>query len=465
VAIDDLLRSAAFRLAVVFALVVTVSTSAVFGFVYWSVARSDMIHAKAALVDEVAKGAIEPTDQLERGLGRRLTRDLRQIEYAGLFDAEGKHLYGNVMEMPGVPIDGKTHTIEVPRLGGAGTEPAIFVAQNRPSGGTLFLGRSLYEIYALRRAVLQALVIGIGPTVLLALLAGAILSLRAARRLHAIQYAINRVIEGHLHERLPVNRIPDGIDEVVRSVNLMLDEIARLMNQLKQVGDNIAHDLRTPLSIVRIRLERSLDAPEAEIRTIARHSLANLDRVLATVTALLRISEIESRLRRSAFAGIDLAEICREVFDFYEPMAEAKSITLTLDSENTVPFAGDADLFREALNNLVDNAIKFTPEDGSVCLCARNEQGGPLIRVSDSGPGIESAERDKIFKRFYRSPKTGTVSGNGLGLSMAAAIAELHGLTLRLGETQRGACFEIVPHAAPDVARPVKSRMPSATSG
>ncbi len=443
--IAELLRSTAFRLAVIFAIVVTLSTAAVFAFVYWRVADADMTRAQISLADEVAKAAVEPVAQLQPELRRRLTRDLRQIEYVGLFDAAGNHVYGNVQRIPAIPLDGKTHIIETTRPEGTGTESAFFAGRKRADGGTLVLGRGLYEIRALQQSVLRALVIGIGPTILLALLAGVILSLRASRRLREIHLAIDRVIQGNLQERLPENRVPDSIDEVVRSVNRMLDEITRLVNQLKQVGDNIAHDLRTPLTVAHIRLERALNEPEEELRATAQQILANLDRALTTVTALLRISELESGLRRSAFAPVDVSALCYDVFDFYEPMAESKSIAIKLDLQNKVTFIGDGDLLREALTNLVDNAIKFTPKNGSVQISVESTAEGPRVRICDSGPGILPADRDKIFKRFYRSAATEEIQGNGLGLSMAATIAELHGLTLRLDDSVPGACFEIGP--------------------
>ncbi|MFZ3176754.1 MAG: HAMP domain-containing sensor histidine kinase [Methylovirgula sp.] len=442
-AINDIFRSAAFRVALVFALVVTASTSAVFGFVYWQVAASDTTRLRAILVDEATKAALEPTAQLEPELARRLTGDLRQMEYVGLFDATDRHIYGNVTAMPPIPADGAAHLIEM-RMpnGGPETEPLILVAQRRPDGGVLLLGRSLYEIYALRHWVLQALAIGIVPAILLALLAGAVLSLRASRRLQSIRYAIDRIIHGNLQERLPVHRRPDDIDDVVRGVNLMLDEIIRLMNQVRTVGDDIAHDLRTPLSIVRARLERGLaSAAEKELRAASQQALADLDRALATVTALLRISEIESGLRRSAFQKVDLSEVCREVFEFYEPVAEAKSISMNISAPQPVPITGDAELLREALANLVDNAIKFTPQGGAVSISARPD--GPSVRVADTGPGIAASEREKIFQRFYRSAEHGGVPGHGLGLSMAAMIAELHGFALRLDKNAPGAAFEM----------------------
>jgi signal transduction histidine kinase len=443
--IAELLRSAAFRLAIAFAVVVTLSTSVVFGFVYWHVANADMIRARVSLVDEVNKASIEPDAQLMPELKRRLTGDLRQIEYVGLFDADGKHVYGNVQTLPSIPLDGRYHTIWTTSPDGTGHESAFFVGRPRRVGGTLVMGRSLYEIHALQQSMVRALAIGIVPIILVALVTGVVLSLRATRRLNAIHLAIERVIEGDLRERLPAHRIPDGIDEVVRSVNRMLDEITRLINQLKQVGDNIAHDLRTPLTVAHIRLQRALDEPEEQLRATTVQIVEDLNRALTTVTALLRISEIESGLQRGAFAQIDLSALCRDVFDFYEPLAEAKSIKMTRRAQNRVSLVGDADLFREALMNLLDNAIKFTPQDGVVQMVVENVAQGPRVEIRDNGPGIMPSERDKIFKRFFRSAATAHMPGNGLGLSMAATIVEMHGLTLRLGEATAGACFEIVP--------------------
>ena len=193
-----------------------------------------------------------------------------------------------------------------------------------------------------------------------------------------------------------MNRRPDDIDEVVRSVNLMLDEIFQLINQLKSVGDNIAHDLRNPLAIMRVRLERGLNSSDEQLRKTAEQALTDLDRAITTVTALLRISEIEAGLRRSAFGPVDLAEVCREVFELYEPMAEMKNIAFTLQADEAVPMTGDAELLREAIANLVDNAVKFTPEGGAVQMSASALPEGPCVTVSDNGPGIKAADRDRI---------------------------------------------------------------------
>jgi signal transduction histidine kinase len=180
------------------------------------------------------------------------------------------------------------------------------------------------------------------------------------------------------------------------------------------------------------------------LRKAVAQSLVDLDKATTTVAALLRISEIENWSRRSAFKDVDVAVICAEVGDFYGPLAEARSITLAADVDGPLALHGDADLLREALMNLVDNAIKFTPKGGLVKIEAWKTSEGPAIRVTDNGPGIAPEEREKVLRRFYRSPAVRNIPGNGLGLSMVATIAELHGLDLRIGDNRPGAVIELV---------------------
>ena len=291
--------------------------------------------------------------------------------------------------------------------------------------------------------------IGIVPASLLALATGTIFSLRGARRLKMINETIIRIMQGDLQERLPAHGKMDDLNSVASAVNLMLDEIVRLLNQLKSVGDNIAHDLRAPLAVMHAKLERGLAGQsDQDLRTAAKRALADLDQALATVSALLRISEIEFGRRRSAFTRVDLTEVCRNVFELYEPLAEAKEIKFTLEAREPVFILGDFDLLVEAIANLVDNAIKFTPSGGLVSITVKANLAGFLIRVSDNGPGIAPFEREQIFKRFYRSQKCHHIPGTGLGLSMAATIADVHGFDLRVEDNQPGAAFVISPRQA-----------------
>jgi signal transduction histidine kinase len=201
------------------------------------------------------------------------------------------------------------------------------------------------------------------------------------------------------------------------------------LQEAKVVGANIAHDLRTPLTRVRLRLERGREhaATLEELRAVADQAIAGLDQSLTTVTALLRITEIEHSRRREGFSEVQLALLVREAGDLYEPIAENKGVTLRVDAADGLIVNGDRDLLFEAVANLVDNAVKFTPEGGRVELALLHQEGETVIRVSDTGPGIPEIEREAVTQRFYRSDKSRNIKGLGLGLSMVAAIIKLHG--------------------------------------
>ncbi len=444
-----LLRSSAFRIALAFAGGLTVTTFLVFAVVDWQLYRSNVALVRSTLQDEVVGALSETTEGLRRRLDLRLTQDLRRIDYAGLYDAAGRLAFGNIAGVPVVPADGRAHLVRTPppHLEGSEGENAIFVARRRPDGGILVLGRSLIYVDQFEDAMLRAFFETVVPVILLALAVGTLVSFRASRRLFSIQDAITRVMNGDLHVRLPTRGSPDDLDELCRAVNLMLDEIGRLVGQIRSVGDNIAHDLRAPLAVMRARLERGLEGgSERLLRELATLALGNLESALTTVTALLRISNLESGVRRGTFLPIPIAEVCRDAVELFQPIAEAKGVVLRLEVVAALMVAGDGDLLREALANLIDNAVKFTPRNGTVLV----ECGAPgvLARVKDTGPGIPVKERDKVLKRFYRGEAARTVDGVGLGLSMTATIIDLHGFRLEIEDAAPGAMFTIIATAS-----------------
>jgi signal transduction histidine kinase len=445
--IPEIIRSTAFRLALGFALAVTLATSFVFALVYLDISTSDVKRLRGVLVDEAAKGANESEDDLKRALDLRLTRDLRRLDYVALFDAKGALVFGNIERLPDIPLDGFAHFVAEINLPGSmdRTEPALFVARRRADGGVLALGRSLIEVYAIRRTALRALATGAVPTILLALAIGAFFARNASRRLVRIHETIDRIMQGDLTARLPVGGAADDLDKVTQAVNVMLDEIVRLLDRLKSVGDNIAHDLRTPLAVVRAKLERGLSEASSvdDLRAAAIDAIAQVDKAVATIAALLRIAEVEGRLRSSAFGPIDLTMICAELFEFYEPLAQSRGIVMTFRAHGPTPMPGDADLMREALSNLIDNAIKFTPSGGAVRVDAAMNAGQILVGVGDTGPGVAPGDRDRIFQRFYRGAAKDAVPGFGLGLSIAKTIASAHGLDLMVIDNEPGARFEL----------------------
>ena len=443
-----LVRSSAFRVALAFACGLTLTTYVVFAIVDWQFYRWNVALVRSVLEDEAVKALAESSQQLQTRLDLRLTQDLRHLDYVGLYNRDGSLTFGNGAATLPVPPDGRAHFVRAPppQPEPWQSENAIFVAHRRPDGGVLLLGRSLVYVEQLEATMGRVFAETIVPVTFVALLVGALVSVRASRRLTRIQDAITRVMAGNLLVRLPSRGSPDDIDELCRAVNLMLDEIGRLVGQIRSVGDNIAHDLRAPLAVMRARLERGLaGSSEETLRTLTVEALGDLERAMTTVTALLRISNLESGIRRGAFARVDLAAVCREACELFQPLAEAKGAALDLSIHAQLFVSGDTDLLREALANLIDNAIKFTPAGGRV----RVETGGPgfLFRVSDTGPGVLPEERAKIVKRFYRSEATCETPGVGLGLSMTATIVDLHGFRLEIGAADPGATFTVLEKA------------------
>jgi signal transduction histidine kinase len=315
-----------------------------------------------------------------------------------------------------------------------------------PNGEVLVIGRNIDEIAELAEIVQRALALSLLPAFGLAVAIGMVLSLRAHNRLSEVNRRITRIVAGDLRARLPTDGGDDPFDQLAVSVNRMLAEIEVLIHEIAGVGDDIAHDLRTPLTRVRVRLERGRQhaATLDELRAVADKAITGLDQSLAIITALLRIAEIEHNRRLEGFSQVQLAPLVREVGDLYDPIAEDRSVTLRIDVQGEAIVRGDRDLLFEAVANLVDNAVKFTPEGGRVELGLVLHEGETVIRVRDTGPGISAIEREAVTKRFYRSDKSRRTEGLGLGLSLVAAIVKLHDfrftISAGLGCTAEIAC-------------------------
>jgi signal transduction histidine kinase len=266
------------------------------------------------------------------------------------------------------------------------------------------------------------------------LAAGTFLSIRAQRRVEQVTGKVQRIVAGDLRERLPTARGNDAFDRLAVLVNGMLDEIEALVGNLAHVGDDIAHDLRTPLTRVRVGLERARQKAGTldELRTAVDQAIVGLDQSLAIITALLRIAEIEHSRRLAGFREVALADLLREVADLYDPIAEDKRVAFVVEANEPIAVQGDRDLLFEAVANLVDNAVKFTPEGGRVELSLARHADEAVLRVRDSGPGIAAEERDLVGRRFYRSDKSRRDPGVGLGLSLVNAIVKLHGFRFTL---------------------------------
>lgn len=288
------------------------------------------------------------------------------------------------------------------------------------------------------RTIITSALLWSGVTILIAgLVLGSALSLAPLRRLKLLQDVASDIAGGDLKRRLPVTSRRDELDVLAGAVNYMIGEVERLMSEVKGATEIIAHDLVSPLAHAAQQLRRiqRSDRPEAaEIDQVA----ARIEDVLERFRAILRISELDSRQRRSGFAIIDLADVLAPVADLYQPLAEAQGANLIIRAERGVTIEGDAALLFEALANLTDNAIKFAGPKSTVRIFLNRAPAGPQIIVQDDGPGIPASERPAVMQRFYRSERGRLVSGSGLGLSVVAAIVRLHGFNLHLEDADPG---------------------------
>jgi signal transduction histidine kinase len=345
---------------------------------------------------------------------------------------------GNVRALPPrFPIDGVPREIHAPNL-----QPgARALVQRLPWGEILFVGHDALVLTGLRHIVVNALALS-GALALLAGLAGAAaLSVRPLRRIDALRGASRAVLDGDLSVRLPVSRRRDEIDMLAGVANAMMDETERLLWEVKSVGDNVAHDLRTPLTRLRALLYRAVQEAKAAggEHAMIEQALGETDELLARFRALQRIGEIERRDRQASFAPVRLQEVLEHVVELHAPLAEDRGVDLAADIAADAPqVRADATLLFEAVSNLVDNALKFTPPGGRVSVGLANQAEGPRIEVRDNGPGVPEAERDSVLQRFYRGRRAAGAPGSGLGLSIVAAIARLHQFTLSLDDAGPG---------------------------
>jgi signal transduction histidine kinase len=431
------IRSNTFHWALTVAAVLAVFVMVLFGFIYWKIddyltARSDRVIAVE--LDTIA--GLSPERRLE-AIDEKLRQDPRGVQLAAIFAADGHRIIGNLESLPPhLRIDASAQGCDVIRTdrNGRKIQTVRAIAQRMRNGDVLVLGRDVDEAGEISHVVGQALALGLLPGFLLCLLAGAWLSVRAQQRVEEVNLRVQRIIAGDLRERLPHRNVDEPFSKLAVIVNGMLDEMETMINALASVGNDIAHDLRTPLTRARLTLERGrTNATNLEqLQAAADKGIAGIDQSLSIITALLRLAEIENSRRSAGFGSVALHELLREVGDIYEPIAENKNVALRTEVKHRLNVRGDRDLLFEAVANLVDNAIKFSPEGGSVSIELLRGDGEIIVRVTDTGCGIGEQEREAVLRRFYRSDKIRNTPGVGLGLSLVAAIARLHGFRLTI---------------------------------
>lgn len=441
-----LVRTHAFRLAALYFAVFALSVLGVLLFVYWTSANFVERQTEATLNAEVT-GLAEQYAQrglsglvqvvAARSAGNRGDRMLYLIT-----DPEGRPLAGNIAGWPqGAPVRAGwvSFTIAARSNGTVERDPARGALFIIPGGYRLLVGRDIDDAAAFRDRIRETLswaglvALGIG------LVGGAAMSRNLLRRVEEVNRTSERVMAGHLSDRVPVSGTSDEFDQLALNLNRMLDQIERLMTAMREVTDNVAHDLKTPLSRLRARLELALlDPADAEggVAAIAA-AIEEADRLLATFNALLGIAEAESGTLHSKAAPLDLGEAVRAAAELYEPVAEEKGFELSIDAEPGVVIRGDRHLLSQLLANLFDNALKYAG-GGEIAVRVLRRAGRAVLEVADRGPGIAEKDRAAVFDRFVRLEPSRSTPGNGLGLSLVRAVARLHDGTVELADNRPG---------------------------
>ena len=366
----------------------------------------------------------------------------------------GQALAGNVTALaPGILDNpGWTETVYHRIDEGETSEHAAHEALVRvfqlPGGFRLLVGRDLDERERLYRIVLSAGRWSVAIVVVLGLLGGFLVTRRVLRRVDAMTETTRTIMAGDLGGRLPVAGTGDELDRLAENLNAMLERIEALMHGLKEVSDNIAHDLKTPLTRLRNRSEEALRTAksEAEYRAALESTIEESEGLIRTFNALLMIARAESGQARDGMSEFDASEIANDVGELYEPLAEEKGIALKVEAQTPTKVRGNRELVSQALANLVDNAIKYAQPAGTgangaipeIVVRAFNEDDRIMLTVADSGPGIPAADRSRAVERFVRLEQSRCQPGSGLGLSLASAVARLHGGELSLQDNNPG---------------------------
>ncbi|TSD86885.1 HAMP domain-containing histidine kinase [Mycobacterium sp. KBS0706] len=441
------LRSSTFRYAIIYMLVFGASVAGVMGFVYWQTVR-----VIASQTDDTIQAEITGlAEQYRQSALLGLIRIIRERSQAapgrrGLYllaDRNYNRIEGNLSSWPPI-ARGAPNTVDFLVATDVGEDARPQVARARtvdvPGGFHLLVGRDMTERTDFTKLMTDALIGGLILTAVLGIAGGILMSRSLLARIEGINRGTEDILQGDLTRRMPVRGNRDEFDRLATSLNAMLDQIDGLMTGMRGVADNIAHDLRSPISRLRSRLEVSLmgETDADGYRRAMEDAIREADGILATFNALLEIALAEAGAVRDRFSPIDLSALAADAGDLYGPVAEDKGQALAAAIEPGVTVPGNSHLLAQAVANLLDNAIKYTPEGGRISLDVRRDGDGAVLDIRDTGPGIPEEARGRVLERFVRLDASRSAPGAGLGLSLVSAVARLHRATLALTDNAPG---------------------------
>jgi signal transduction histidine kinase len=441
-----ILRTAAFRIAILYAALFALGAAVLIGFVDVSVGA----YARRAVRDDVRdemRLLLKTAPGGEAAAVARLVGAREQILGSQDFlylvtGPDGRRLAG---ELPRGGARTGWSSVEVAAPADEREYPgeraeALTLGSTLPGGGLVVVGRSTYGLHELSETLITASAVAAALISLMSMGVALLIGRRFLTRIDEVSAAAGRIIEGDFGQRLPAIGMGDEFDRLAASLNRMLDRMQQLMNGLRQVSSDIAHDLRTPLGRLRQHLEdaRARATTTADYDAATDAAIEEADELLETFSALLRIAQVEAGAQKRGFADVDLSELVKSVGEAYQPAAEDSEHTLDYQIEDGVHLTGDRQLLAQMISNLVENALRHTPAGSTVSLALRRTGPGFEIEVADNGPGIPETEHERVFTRFYRLDRSRSTAGSGLGLALVKAIAGLHGLTIRLEDKKPG---------------------------
>ena len=439
-----LFRNSIFRLAMVYAGLFSLSVILIFTFMYWATAgymkrqTENIITSEHVDLVEIYEQSGLPL--LLNVINDRIFQPSSTSSLYLLTDISYQPVVGNLKSWP-TPQQTDTPWLSFTYQRNGTQHQGLGQQVLLNNGYHLLVGQDTHELQKLQHLIWDAMLGGVIITLMLAMVGGFMMSKTMMHRIEAINKTCHRIIDGDLTQRIAVSGGNDDFDKLIQTLNRMLDQIEELMHGIKQVSDNIAHDLRTPLSRLRRRLDMlRISEQDKDVQELLLDQAINeADGLLATFKALLRISEVESGSRKANFLNLDLVPIVADLVELYEPLAQDKEQQLSWQQPQTsATLYGDRDLLFQALSNILDNAIKYTPALGSIHIELTPQADQIELSISDSGPGIPEAEQEKVLERFYRLELNRASPGNGLGLSLVAAITNLHQGQIHLTDNHPG---------------------------
>jgi signal transduction histidine kinase len=444
------LTSSTFRLALIAIGTFGMIASAIFSFVYLSTASYVRSRSDRAIMTDYVSLQRTYAQSGREGLAALIEQRIADRGFAGnaylLADRALVPLAGNLKAWPATVTAARGWAeFRAPEpLQDTADRPLLrAMLETFANGDRLLVGRDIGDLDHFTDQMKLAVISGIALIFVLAAVASILVTRRTVGRIESINATSRAIMQSGLDKRIPLRGSHDEWDRVAENLNLMLDRIETLVGEVKQVSDNVAHDLRTPLTRMRGRLEKAYHGERdgAGDQALIGDTIADLDAVLRIFSSLTRIAQIETRERKGAFRSVNLVEIAGEVVELYDAAAEPDGTRLTITGEREVLVTGDRDLIFDAIANLVDNAIKHGRTGGQVVVANEIIDGSPVVSIADDGPGIPAEEREHVFKRFYRLEQSRYTPGNGLGLSLVAAVARLHGARIEMRDNSPGLKF------------------------